>query len=187
MASIIVLEDGTGVSTANSYSSAADARSYAISHGSTLPDAGTGIDPVEVALIKAAEYLDSLAWVGFRATNTQALEWPRVLTAPYRNYKFICTSDAGYCLGVDSSYYVLAAKVKAAQCQLVVEQIDNSVILQPTTVGGTQFVTREKVDVIETSYSERLGTLSTPTMFGVNTLLRDLLIPGFGSLRAERV
>jgi hypothetical protein len=190
MSSELIIEDGTGLADANSYVSAADARAYAALRGVTLAAAGTGIDPVEIQLVLAAQYLDSLAWVGYQATAEQGLAWPRVLTAPYLNFKFIVSCfPPSYLVPVDPSYYnVLAPKLLAAQCQLVVEQF-NGVVLLPSTIGGTQFITREKVDVIETSYSEKLGTLASPAMPSVDSLLRGLLVVGGGStaIRTVRV
>lgn len=198
MSSILTIEDGTGVPDANSYASAAQCRAYALLRGAALPIApGIGTDPVEVSLVLAAQYLDSLAWIGRMATERsapdamQGLAWPRVLTRPYLGYPFYPIEEYFYLGNVDPSYYVLPAKVIAAQNQLVIEQLVNSVTLQPTTVGGyaSQFVTREKVDSIETSYSEKLGTLTTPTMLIVNSLLQGLVIVGGGNtaIRAVRV
>lgn len=190
MASELIIEDGTGVANANSYAAAADARAYAALRGITLPAAGAGVDPVEVFLVLAAEYLDSRAWVGYLATATQGLAWPRVFDFPLLAYPFYPYEIAGYWeayLPFDPSYYVLPEKIAAAQCQLVIEQF-NGVVLMPTTAGGTQFITREKTDTIETNYSEKLGTLSTPTMPIVTSLLRGLQIVGggFTSLRSVR-
>lgn len=194
MPSILIIEDGTGRPTANSYVDAAAARTYAANRGVTLPVAGSGIDPVEILLLKAAQFLDGLSFVGIMATkglsvaNTQALAWPRVLTWRYLNYPWMPFNQYLInCGPFDSSYFVLPQKVKDAQSQLVLEQQMNGVVLDPTTLGGPagQFITREKVDVIETSYSERLGTLDTPTIRTVNNLLRELLVAG--GIRTVRV
>lgn len=193
MASILTIEDGTGVAGANSYANAVEARAYAAARGVTLPAAVDGVtDPVEVLLILAAEYLDSQAWIGYLATATQGLQWPRVFDYPYLAYPFYSYSILGYWaayLPFDPSYFVQPDKILAAQCQLVIEQF-NGVVLMPTSKGGidSQFITREKTDVLETSYSEKIGTLSTPTILTVNSLLRGLLVVGGGdgALRCVR-
>ena len=192
MESILIIEDGSGVENANSYATAAQARAYALLRGITLPVVpAEGQDPVEEWLISATDYLESLAFIGYIASAAQGLQWPRVLTHPYLNYPFLVTNVPPYVVPVDPSFYVLPAKVKTAQCQLVIEQAINNVVLQPTTVGGyaSQFITREKTDVLETNYSEKLGTLATPTMLIVNSLLRGLVIKGGGttSVNAVRV
>lgn len=170
MASELITEDGTGVADANSYASADEARAYATLRGVALPAApGSGQDQVEIWLVLATDYLESLSYIYYRATTTQALSWPRKR-----------------CFDTDFTGYVLPDKLKAAQMQLVIEQ-KNGVVLMPSTPGGIdgQFVIREKVDVIETAYSEKIGTLSTPTMPAVDALLRGLVTPS--GLRSVRV
>lgn len=74
----LVVENGTGLSTAESYISvaAADARHTAL--GNT---AWTGADSVkEAALRKATEYMEQAyrtRWTGQRIARLQALSWPR--------------------------------------------------------------------------------------------------------------
>ena len=172
MASVLIIEDGTGVANANSYATAAEARAYAVLRGVTLP-AAADVDPVETMLVLATDYLESLAWIMYPATKTQGLAWPRVDSV---------WIDLFATPTVDPSQYLMPAKVVAAQCQLVIEQ-NNGVVLMPTTKGGydSQFITREKTDVIETNYSEKLGTLNTPTMRIVNSLLRGYLVVGAGA------
>jgi hypothetical protein len=167
----IVVEDGTGKPNANAYVDAAGARQYASDRGIALPDVQGEVDPVEPWLVLATDYLESLSYIFIPATTTQALAWPRKVSN-------------------SATDYVMSDKLAKAQCQLVIEQ-SKGIELMPTTAGGDggKFVTREKVDVIETTYSETLGTLATPTMPAVNALLRDLLIRGGGSfsLRTVRV
>lgn len=167
----LVIEDGSGIADANTYVDAEQAREFASDRGITLPAAVEGVDPVEPWLILAADYLESLAYIYMPATTTQGLSWPRKIDAS----------------AIDT---IMSDKLLKAQCQLVIEQ-SNGVVLLPTTKGGAdgQFIVREKVDVIETQYSEKLGTLSTPTMYAVNSLLRGLVVAGggFSSLRTVRV
>jgi hypothetical protein len=70
MATIIV-EDGTQVSGANSYVSAADFATYAADRGVTV----TGTDAE--LLITAMDYLEQQNFKGNQLTSTQALQWPR--------------------------------------------------------------------------------------------------------------
>jgi hypothetical protein len=181
MSTILVIEDGSGIEDANSYATAEQARTYATKRGFTLPGVPeTGNDPVEQWLILAAQYLDAKDFQGFRATDGptgQGLAWPRVFNWPIRGYKYYPGFYDG-CFAVDPSYYVLPTQIINAQCQLVVEQ-NNGIDLQPTTPGGIdgRFITKQKVDVIETEYSERINTLSTPTMPVVDALIRDFIVP----------
>lgn len=73
----LVTEDGTGLATAESYVSVADADTYFTAQGNT---AWTGADALkEVALRKAATFLDATyRYRGSRYTMEQGLDWPRV-------------------------------------------------------------------------------------------------------------
>jgi hypothetical protein len=74
----IVIEDGTGVSTAESYISVAAATTYFANFGSS--DAWLALEDQEVALRRATRDLDALygmSYVSDRLTTTQALLWPR--------------------------------------------------------------------------------------------------------------
>jgi hypothetical protein len=68
---VIVVETGSGSSTANSYVSAVDLATYATDRGVTLT--GTAA----VLLIQAMDYLESQVFIGDKNTQAQALQWPR--------------------------------------------------------------------------------------------------------------
>lgn len=72
----LVVEDGTGLSNAESYLSVTDANTYFTNLGTT---AWTGTDAVKEAVLrKATQYLDATySWAGTIASTTQALNWPR--------------------------------------------------------------------------------------------------------------
>ena len=70
MATIIV-EDGTGVAGANSYVTEAELTTYATDRGVTL----TGSP--DVLIIQAMDYVEVQSFKGEKASETQALEWPR--------------------------------------------------------------------------------------------------------------
>ena len=79
MAIELVVENGTGLTDANSYSALASANSYHIERGNTAWAAATESDRKE-SLIKATQYLDGrygLWWIGKRKSAGQALDWPR--------------------------------------------------------------------------------------------------------------
>jgi len=70
----IIVEDGTEVSNANSYSSYADLVAYGLIRGITI----TAVQADgEVFLIEAMDALYGRPWQGERVTTTQALEFPR--------------------------------------------------------------------------------------------------------------
>ena len=72
----LIVEDGSGLSDAESYVSVADAGTYCTAHGLT---AWTGVDAVkESALRNATQYIDTM--YNFRSAKSyysQALEFPR--------------------------------------------------------------------------------------------------------------
>lgn len=164
----LVIEDGSGVPGANSYGTIAGARLYASNRGIIL-----GTDAaVTTQLILATDYLEGLSYVGSQVLYTQALSWPRqnVLFDPSTPFP---TNQ-------------IPPQLIAAEYQLVLEQF-NGINLQPTvdrSTGG--FILEERVDVLTTRYSERVGTTSQPTMPKVTSLLRTLVIPSV-ALRTLRV
>lgn len=73
----LVVEDGTGLSNANSYVSVADADTYHDSRLHSEAWAGTDADKGR-ALIWATRLLDEqIEWLGYKTKTTQALGWPR--------------------------------------------------------------------------------------------------------------
>lgn len=78
MALTLIPEDGTGLSTANSFASVAEADAYHEGHlyASTWTGAATGTK--EAALVMATRLIDRRTnWVGDKLTGDQALAWPR--------------------------------------------------------------------------------------------------------------
>lgn len=74
-----VVEDGSGLSTATSWISVADADTYATEVGLTSWTGSSGVK--QTALIKAQRYITQVyrgSWKGQRTNETQALDWPRI-------------------------------------------------------------------------------------------------------------
>lgn len=163
----LIIEDGSGVENANSYVSVAQAKAYAAARGVTL-----GSDAVvEQQLIKAMDFLEAFRsdFQGCKTDPAQPLQWPR---------------ENVY---IDSElflYDAIPAELKAAQCQLVIEQF-NGVDLNPTVSG--QFVVREKVGPIDTQYSEKIGSSGQPQLNTVNNFLAPLLNYNSSYLSTVRV
>jgi hypothetical protein len=133
----LIVEDGTGLSTAESYISVADADTYFINRGVTSWDALDNTDDKEPALRKATEYMINKyrrRWQGARVYQIQALDWPRV--------------------GVVVDSWSVASdevptEVARACAELALKA--NAEDLQPDLEQG---VIREKVDVIEVEYDK---------------------------------
>lgn len=75
----LIVEDATGLSTAESYLSVSDADAYFAAHGA--PATWTGATAVkETALRMATQYMDAVygsRWQGERFADDQRLDWPR--------------------------------------------------------------------------------------------------------------
>lgn len=156
MAIAIIVEDGSGVTNANSYSTVTNAREYAASRGVVLPSDN---DEVAAMLIRSADYLEAQAcrYQGRRATSAQSLEWPRV----------------GVILHCDEvPSFVIPKSLIAAQIQLAIA-INDGFDLQPN-VSPQDYVVREKVGPIDTEYADPTKVGIMPTFTGVNALLAPL-------------
>lgn len=73
----LIVEDGTGLSNAESFCSVIEASSYFQARGN---ESWADVENKEAALRKATDYMQGAyrgRWKGYRATQTQALEWPR--------------------------------------------------------------------------------------------------------------
>jgi len=83
----LIVETGSGSSTAESYLSVTDADTYHSNYGNTD---WTGDDSVkEIALRKATRYIDALyarRWLGRRVSASQALDWPRAYVEDYDGF-----------------------------------------------------------------------------------------------------
>lgn len=72
-----IVEDGSGLSTATSYVSVADADSYATDRNNTDWIALSN-EAKQFSLINATDYIDNnYSWNGTKYTKDQALQWPR--------------------------------------------------------------------------------------------------------------
>ena len=84
----LIIEDGTEVTSANSYAAYSDLTAYALLRGVTI----TAVQADgEALLLKAMDALYGRPWQGERVTNTQALEWPR--TGVYRDGQLLTYNE----------------------------------------------------------------------------------------------
>lgn len=164
----LLVEDGTGVPNANTYGTIAGARSYASDRGITL---SADDDVVSSQLILAMDYLEGQDYVGRPVSFTQALSWPRTQVQFDPDNPF--PDDE------------IPPQLINAEYQLVIEQF-NGINLEPTVDNSEGFVIEDKVDVLLTKFSEKVGTTSQPMLTKVDSLLRALTQP-IPTLRSVRV
>lgn len=71
---MLIVEDGTGVSNAESYASAEELVAYAVKFGVAIP-----ADELaqEALLRRSALAMDGMSWKGRKSSGDQALAWPR--------------------------------------------------------------------------------------------------------------
>lgn len=170
MPSLLIIEDGTNPTGANSYATAAEARTFASARGVVLSADDAVVEPM---LINANDYLESLEtkYKGARVIPTQPLAWPRI-----RVYLFNSQSPL--------APNVIPGQLKQAQIQLVIEEAAGN-ILQPTGKGREVLI--QKVDVIETTYAQTGSSTIRPTLNKALDLLSPLLIASGMTLRTLRV
>jgi len=132
-----VVEDGTGVTDANSYVSVAEFKSYADDWGWDYSAKTDG--QIQTYLVQGSFFVDAQGgFVGKPATTTQGLLFPR-----QNAYDYNCVEITGVPKGVKeatyhSAYYVLGGS------SLFVNQVGRNIV-------------KEKVDVIEVQYSDKTG------------------------------
>jgi len=149
----LIIETGTSRTDAFSYITVAECRAYAALRGLTLPSTDAA---VEVLIVKANDYLESLDYKGEKTDNAQALEFPR---------------EGLVINGEELPSDEVPEKLKQAQCRLAYEA--NSTDLLPT--GNGREVIKEKVDVLEVQYAEKGTSVDKPTFTSVDSLLKDFI------------
>jgi len=153
----IVVETGSGSSTANSYISEAELATYALDRGVTL----TGTSAV--LIIQAMDYLESKMFIGTKSTDPQNLQWPRT--------------------GVEvDNFYINSTTIprllKEAEMELCIA-LDGGV--NPLANQGRETV-KEKVGELEVEYSPSARAVTYLT--AAETKLQKLLL---NSARVIRV
>lgn len=163
----LVVEDGTGKATANTYISESDADTYHSDRGNSAWAAATTAAK-QAALITATQYLDGRyrgRWTGRRTLLAQALAWPR-----YNAY------DAdGFVLSA-----VVPTQVARATAEAALYALSNDLTPELDRGGA---VSREKVGPIEISYQDAAPARTRLTV--VDDLLRGL-VRYAGQIRVTR-
>ena len=154
----LIVEDGTGVTSANSYVSTTTLTTFATARSYTL------VSGAETLLVQAMDYLESLSYKGLKKGYSQYLQWPR-----YDVY-----IDGYY---VDSN--IIPQQLKDAQCQVAIA-IDQGTDMMQDIVRQ---VTREKVGDLEVQYAT--GSVNSTTNIKIRSALWKILENG-GGLRVTK-
>jgi len=136
MALVVQLDDGS-ITNANSYIESTYADTYFSDRGKT---AWASLTNKDALLIQATDFLERVyfeKWKGYRLTETQNTEWPRL---------------------IDDVDLGLPERLKQACCDLALQA--NSGELLPNVEKN---IIKQKVAVIETTYSEYSDQLTRYT------------------------
>jgi hypothetical protein len=166
----LIVEDGTGMATAESYTSVAEADLY-FSNRANTAWAALNTAAKEASLRKATDYLGQvyrLRWKGVRVNGVQALDWPRGFVER-DDYKYQGINGASM---IGGYFYFpsdeVPKEVKNACAELALKA--SSEELAPDLGQG---VIREKVGTLEVEYDKNSPQFTQYR--AVNNLLAPLL------------
>jgi hypothetical protein len=178
MAATIVVEDGSGVATANSYLNVADWKVYADNQGW---DYSAFTDPqITTALIRAAKAIDAwLNWFGVRAYGrNQGLQWPRksgsIVNGEFVADPYLATVVDREGIAIPVNEIPLA--IKSAQSEAAWRELQSPGSMQPDLERGGS-IKRVKAGSVEIEYAD---SASAGTNFNSISALLDTLIPELG-------
>lgn len=166
MAPTFIVEDGSGLANANSYSSEAEADQYHENHGDPAAWSGALQADKEDALRSASFFLDNKygsRWRGRRENDyvENGLDWPRVNVI----------DDDGFT--IDSN--VVPKRVKQATAILALNVINGDTLTPDQSNPGTIKRRRRKVGPIETEDEYTGGRSQTKWYREVDQLMRPLV------------
>lgn len=157
---MIVVEDGTGLATAEAYASVAEATAYwaARPHLPLATAWAAATAPVKEGAIRdAATYLDGrwgALFVGARLISTQALEWPR---EP---------------IGTEVVPSGIPQALRAASAELAARALDGGLVIEGSATGA---IKRDKVGDAETEFDTTTMDRGASRDLFIGQLLRGLL------------
>jgi hypothetical protein len=168
----LVVEDGTGLSTAESFISVADASTYHANRGNTAW-ATLSPDTCEQVLRKATDYMTEAyrtRWAGSRVSTTQALDWPRY-AVPMRD------------VGLDGSTALYPSNAVPQAVKSACAALALKASIADLTPDLSQAVKSKKVGQVEVVYQDY--SAATKTYRAIDNILAPLLVNG-GGLRVSR-
>ena len=152
----LIVEDGSNVPNSNTYADLATVRAYALDRGVVLSAVDSELEPL---VFKSMDYLESFRsnYKGAKTSDDQSLQFPR---------------EGVYIDNVLIDDDVIPQTLIDSECQSVMA-INDGYDLFTVVEGG--FIKMEKVDVIETEYSETVGTRNQTYFPMINASLNPLL------------
>lgn len=162
----IVVEDGTGIATANAYADDDDLSTYADNNNVTL--ASSDSDAIDSALIRASAALDGgyrMVFPGYRTKGReQALEWPRTAAYDYE----------GLVIGTNE----IPREIVAATCEMAIRELSSPGSMAPDLAAGG-FIRRLQAGSVSIEYTG--GAYESQSVF---TTIDNILSSLIGSMAA---
>tara|TARA_R100000231_G_scaffold33212_2_gene29104 strand:+ start:2325 stop:2885 length:561 start_codon:yes stop_codon:yes gene_type:complete len=183
----VTIDATAGGANANSYITLAEADTFveAMISSSDVSNWTTGNDDTRNrALTAAAERLDRERFLGARATDTQARQWPR--TGVRKPDTYVNTYATGFPFRISEDYFTdteIPDQVKRAQIELAVYLKNN---VDGISLGGLEDFKSVKIGNIEVTpdKSGAIGADRVPPMF--ERYLTGLRISGPGNIAIKR-
>jgi len=171
LAATFTVEDGTGVSGANSYLTIADADQYHLDIGTAAASWDNLSDAVkQQALRDGTRYLDAAygeRWKGARADGTNPLDWPR---------SYVIDTD-----GFDVESNVIPQGLKDA-CAEAAFRATTETLTPDVTTPGTVQTLAEQIGPIKRTKVYHGGQGEYKRFTVIERLLHDLVEPEGGRL-----
>ena len=168
-----VVEDGSGSSTANSYSTVADADSYVADHGADAVWSAASEAEKQEALRLGSQYIDLMyasRFKGVKENNENALSFPRMG----------CTDEDGYSIYSD----VVPNKIMYAAIEAAIRSINGDTFLSKQSTPGKIKSESKKLAVLEKSTEYVHGKDQEPAYPRIEALVRPFLKGSYRVLRA---
>ncbi len=182
----LIVEDGTVVADANSFNTVTQFKTFATERGETVA-AEADDDQVEVALIKAAQYMQQkfrLMWQGSIIEATQSLSWPR-RGVPVPDFFDPFYTNINVPRSFQDTYYIPENTVppEVLECQnlLALETMDSSGLSSGQLQASYGRMTKkEKAGSLEVEYmtgEEGGNTKQTQTYWDAMKIVEPFLRP----------
>jgi len=164
----LVVEDGSGLASANGFVAVAYADAYHLLRGNTT---WTGADALkEAAIVRATFYLsNAYAWQGLRRrSRDQALAWPRVDVF----------DQEGYAVAFDA----VPTEIEQATAEIALRELLTPGAMTPDVTLGNQKVLTEVKGIKWTPLAQPGARNMVPVLNVVTDLIGPLLAQGGGSM-----
>jgi hypothetical protein len=166
----LIVEDGTGLSTAESYISGADTLAYASSRGLTFTNDAAG----EQALRRATTWIDATygqRFGGYRVSVNQALVFPRSGLVDREGY------------GI--AYNAVPRQIAQATAEAAVRELASPGSLNPDVTPGTVKKRVRVEGAVEVEYAVGAGGVASQTP--VISIIDGILAPLIGAASSPYV